>query len=540
MGLVASAFRPLLVRNQAPAPASLTPVWQVGNPQPAPGNYQSYARSGYQGNEIIFKCIEMRADSAAEPRVIGKRRVGESSRRQLRALAAEAGVSQLEIDHHLSPRALTETIEDHPAVRLLNHPNPFMSRFDFWATVNMHRDLAGNAYAWIGRDERDQPIELWLLRPDRVRVIPGGRFIEGYRYTIGGKSYDIPARDVIHFKTRHPLDDYYGMPPLMSVLGRVDLDNYMRDFLLAFFRNGGSPGAILAVKSKLSQDSKDEIRGKYRNQFGGPAGWFELMVLDSAEASYTPLTMQLGQRGLVVPELNAISETRQAMVFGIPLSILGALTGQESSSYANKRSDWQVLWDITLTPLYIDHAETLNLSYLPNFTGLDEVMFDLAAVRALQEDVDAVHARWLKDFQSGAVSYEEFRAGIGLAPKPAAGSIFYVPTQSVPVPVERLGEEPATAPAAAAMLMRSLLPPQPEPPLLDAPRIERVIEARCPACNKLGGRNVIKGELVWCPRCKRDYPAGGVVIEGQGMKAARRRIERDIEGRISAIIEEDG
>lgn len=536
MGIVTQAFSALAVRNQAPDPATLTPTSQVGNPQPVVGSYATYAQA-YRGNEIIYKCIEMRADSAAEPRVIGKRTVKESVRRQMRTLAARAGASQLEIDHYLSPQALTETVTDHPAVELLNHPNPFMSRFDFWATVNMHRDLAGNAYAWIGRDASDTPVALFLLRPDRVRVIPGGAYVVGYCYTIGGQSYEMPARDVIHFKMRDPLNDWYGMPPLMAVLGRMSLDNYMRDFLLAFFRNGGHPGAILALKQKLSEDTKKEMREKFHNNFGGSAGWFDLMVLDAAEASYTPMTAQLGQRGLVMPELNAITEARLTAAYGVPASIHGLLVGLESSSYANKRADWQVFWDITLTPIYIDHAETLNLSFLPNFTGLDELLFDLAAVRALQEDVDAIHARWIRDFQTGAVSYEEFRAGIGLSPQPPKGSIFYVPSSSVPTQIERLGEAPEPAQAVAAALMRALAPPAPEPPQLEERTRERVAEARCPACNALGGKNTIRGELTWCRKCKQDFPAGGAVVDGQVLRVLRRRFERDAEGRVSAIVE---
>ena len=537
MGLITDALRtfPAAMRTFAPrdqAPLSTAAVSYGANSLPSmSGNYLSYARDGYAKNEIIYSAIELRATSAAEPHVIGRRTVKDNKRRDFRQALLNNGATDLQAAYYANQ--LQEDITDHPAIRVLNRPNPFMSRFRYWSTVIMHRDLAGNAYAWKARNERDEVVELWPLRPDRVRVIPGNstaNFVRGYKYTIGQESVEIPARDIIHYRTRHPYDDYYGLPPLMPVSGRVDIDNYMREFVGAFFRNGGNPGAILAVKTKLNQETKDEIRKRYRSQFGGPGGAFELMVLDSAEASFTPMTMQLGQRGLVVPELNAISEARLSMVFGVPLSILGALTGQESSSYANKRSDWQVLWDITLTPLYVDLGDTLNLSYQPDFPDIDEFLFDLTDVKALQEDVDKLHDRLRKDLQAGALTVEEYRMLTGR--NPDAEGVFLIPGNYVQVPAGDLGKmpDPVEQPALAARWLMAALSPRPAPVMLEAPKEPEVVaEARCPTCNSVGGRDVHLGAYCYCRKCKAEFKAGeGMVVE----QKARRVIDRDAAGAI--------
>ena len=460
----------------------------------AGGTYAQYARDGYMRNEIIFAAIEMRATSAAEPSIIGVREIlPEGRARQLRRALIDAGVPPTHADYRIRA-ARHEKVTDHPAVRLLNRPNPYMSRFQLWSSVIMHRDLAGNAYLWKRRPSPDEPPgELWPLRPDRVRIIPGkgSTYIEGYRYTIAGQTIDIPFRDVIHFRTRHPLDDYYGMPPLMPISGRVDLDNYMRDFVLAFFRNGGQPGAVLTVKQGLDEDAKEEIRKRYRSGYGD-SRWFDLMVLDGTEASFTPMTMALGARGLVMPELNAISEARLAMAFGIPLSILGALTGQESSSYANKRQDWQVFWDLTLAPLYSDLDDVLNLHLLPEYSGLDALQFDLSQVKALQEDVDAIRARWRADLMAGGVSLEEFRAAGGMEPMPAEGT-FLIPANYMVLSAAQL-----SSPETVTVL----------PSPIAALHAARVPEARCPDCGKLCGKDVLAGESIYCRRCKTAFAAG--------------------------------
>ena len=65
-----------------------------------------------------------------------------------------------------------ETVEDHELLDLLNNPNPFMSRFDMIATMIMHRTIAGHAYLHKERSGSGRPVELWILRPDRMQVIP--------------------------------------------------------------------------------------------------------------------------------------------------------------------------------------------------------------------------------------------------------------------------------------------------------------------------------------------------------------------------------
>ncbi|GAG20638.1 unnamed protein product, partial [marine sediment metagenome] len=248
-------------------------------------------------------------------------------------------------------------------------------------------------------------------------------------------------RDVMHFKTRNPLDDYYGMPPMMAISGRIDIDKYMAGFLKTFFEQGGTgPGSILTVKAKVSAEAKDEIRKRFHRQFGGPGTFHEMMILDNTESSYQQLGLNRGLRDALPKELDQMSEARIAMVFGIPASILGLLIGMESSSYANKRQDWQVLWDVTMTPLLSDLDDVLNLSLIPEFGGIDEVLFDLSDIKALQEDVDALHDRARKNLQAGGWSIQEFRDATGKDPEDLEG-IFLVPANIYPTPGTTLAEE---------------------------------------------------------------------------------------------------
>lgn len=414
MGLIARTARAVLPTSKMAA--ATVPLWQSGKAQLPGINYETFAREGYQKNEIVFACIEELATSAAEPRIVGRRR---------------------------RPRLGNQEIVDHDLIRLLNRPNPFLTRFQLWATIIMHLYLAGNAYLEKVRSPSGKVVELWAMRPDRVRVIPDRqRFISGYEYRVGAEAFTVSASDVIHFKLRHPLDDFYGMSPLMAAGGRVDIDNYMRDFVKAFFMNAGVPAGLLSVKQKMSTDQKTDIKGRFRQEFGGPRGWHDLLILDAAEATYTPMTMSLGARGLATPEMDEIIEARTAMVFGVPLTLIGARLGMASSSYANRKSDKEMFWDETLTPLYRMLAETLDTFLVPDFADIDEVIFDLSDVHALQEDIDKVHKRVRDNYAGSLITLEEARLAIGMAEKPAGEGTMLVPSNMAAMPANMVGKPP--------------------------------------------------------------------------------------------------
>ena len=495
MGLIAQTLRPL-VRNRT------QPLF------PAPSAFSSsISESGYSSaymrNEIVFASVEMLATSAGEPEITGyrNRRASPQIRARERSLFRN-GVPKWYVPNILVENGYTEELQSHPLVKILNNPNPFMSRTQMVGTLVMDECLAGNWYVYKGR-YIDGPLEgaigqLWRLRPDRVRIIPSSdrKSIEAYEYGSGRDAVQYPAADIIHYKRRHPLNDYYGMPPIMAIAGRIDIDQYMKGFLKTFFERGGAGvGGVLTVKSQLSQAQKDDLRATMKRRTAGPANWHETLVLDNTESTYEPMGLNRGLRDALPKELDAVSEARIAMAFGIPGSILGLLIGYESSSYANKRQDWQVLWDLTMTPKLVDYQETLTLSLTKDFSGIDRVAFDFSLIRALQEDIDKIHERHRKNVQAGLESWEEGRDGLGLDPNVSEGT-FLIAANVIPTSVRALNsEQPEPVPTTVVEALRATF----AQPQLTAAIVDEVY---CPNCGRWVGRNMNVGATAYCPKCK--------------------------------------
>lgn len=515
---------------------------------PSQGSYLQHARA-YATNEIIASAIDLLATSAAEPHIIGRRlrrekrgsencpldgmnllEAQDETRRTSAALRSK-GLTRAELRQWMIRNQYYEELPRHRCVQLLNKPNPFMSRGQFTATLVMDRLIAGNSYVLKARFDGSGPFEgaiaeLWRLRPDRVKIIPDGKGgIKEYEYNYGTGREHYDPQDIVHFKTLNPLNELYGMPPLLQLMPRVQIDEYMRRFLTTFFESGGSsgPGSVLTSKSRLPQETKDDIRTRFKKQFGGPSGMHELLVLDNTESSYQNMGLNRGLRDALPKEIDGMSEARIAMRFGIPGSILGLLLAYASgNSYANKRQDWQVLWDITVTPMLSDMDDTWNLHLVEqDFSGIDDVAYDLSQIKALQEDVDAVQERHRKNWLAGIGFWEETRDSMAFDPD-GEGTIL-IPSNMIPVRVSRgVIEMPE--------------PPAPEPKQLPEPKAVLEGEISCTTCgSRLPVSRVEGSATVYCRHCKNEVTLNAdTLIE---VRATVKEIEYDARGRMVRVKE---
>jgi HK97 family phage portal protein len=298
----------------------------------------------------------------------------------------------------------------------LRRPNPFQDRYSFLASIPMFLDVAGNAFLHKERSGGGKVVALWHLRPDRVQVIPdAARHIRGYEYRLGGIPYFLPAADVIHLKTRAVWDDYYGLPPLAVAAQWVDIGNAAASFTRAFFRNAGVPSGLLNIQRSVSVAERELIRGQFRSEYGGPAGWHQTLVLDGGDAAYTAMGLPLGERGIALAALDELIEAHVVRPFGVPLELIGArlsMRGQRSAVREARAG----FWDETLQPLYKLIAAQLQMGFRDEPVlgeGWDYLDFDLAGVQALQEDQDALAKRATALYQGGVIQRGEARTLVG-------------------------------------------------------------------------------------------------------------------------------
>lgn len=434
MGVISDALNDMraIVPARTQSVGAAVPTWSEGVPQYPRQPFYRYALEGYSSNEIVYTCVEELSTSAAEPR-----------------LAA----------YVLNAKGKPEQVANHPIIDLFERPNPFMSRYQFVASLIMYRSVAGNAYVEKVRSASGAVVQLWPLRPDRMFVIPDKeKHIRGWEYRLGDQVYYLPAENVIQTKTRNPLDDWYGLPPIAVIAPRVDTDNFMRAFTGSFFRNAGVPAGLLNITKQVTALEKEAIKHRFNVATGGPGGWHSLLVLDNmGQVDYTPMGLPLGGQGIILPELDEIDEARLAMVFGVPLELIGARLSMLHGNRTTMKEARATFWDETLAPQYQELASDLSLGLVSEPWGadLDYIDFDLSTVRALREDEDSKHTRIRADLAAGYISIQEARSETGREPEFDADAILMIPDNVNPLRAQDAINPPVPEP----------IPPTPKPAL---------------------------------------------------------------------------
>ena len=347
-------------------------------------NYANFASEGYGKNEIVHACIRELATSAASPRYY------------VQAPSADGG--SVEIDRGL-------------LYDLTTKPNQYSDWYSFIERLVTFLMVAGNAYAIKERSRAGQVSALYLLRPDRVTIVPGDYGAQSYVYTVGGVEYGIETRDMCHIALPNPGGDIYGLSPLQVAARTVNLDLNMTDFAKVYFQNAGVPSGLLKVKRRLtSQEEASTIRSRWRSQFGGVNNFHRIAILDD-DAEYQP--MSNSPKDMELSGLHNLTESRICAVFGVPPILVGANVGLQRSTFSNYREARLAFHSETLEPLVGRILRYFNRNLFDEYTGNETLAVDWVAMRGVLDDQAATTTRLTALFAGGVITLNEAREELG-------------------------------------------------------------------------------------------------------------------------------
>jgi len=414
------------MKHRTPTPPSMVdarmiPVWKQGRPLPQPNDFKKFADEGYRLNSIIHSCISEIASSAAEPRLIIERR---------------QGAEWVEVED-------TGSEGESPGLslhRLLQNPNREQSQFEFLEELVTYMMVMGNDFIHKLRSARLKTVELWHLRPDRIKIVPGTNgIVQSYRFGPNeSQQKTIKAIDVTHIKARpDPIDDYWGLSPIVACARAADVDDQVLDYIRAFFQNAGTPAGILKLKTQVDPDERARIAAMWRERQTGE-NFHSLAVLD-ADADFQNVGTVPGQ--LKIDFIFDSSESRICSVFGVPPIIVGTRIGLIRSTFANYREARRSFWRETLAPLYERIADKLTHGIAEEFSHDLRISFDLSSIEELQESQDSKRAHALAAWDKGVMTLNEAREMIELENLGPEADILKRRTVDIFTPITELAVE---------------------------------------------------------------------------------------------------
>lgn len=291
-------------------------------------DYLSLAEAGFRENPVVFRAVRDIAAAVAEVPLL---------------LYSASGVE----------------FSKHPLLTLLNRPNPQQSGGAFFEEAATHLLLAGNVFIECIRDDAGNPRELWLLRPERMQVIPGAHGVAaGYVYRLGDTEKEWSADAVsglsaiLHLKSSNPLDDWYGLAPLEVAAGAIEQYNAAEVWNQALLSNGCRPSGALVVEGgkegsgSLSEEQFLRLRSELDGQYSGAVNAGRPMLL---EGGLKWTSMMLSPQDMDFLDMRHAAARAIATAFGYPPMLLG-IPGD--NTYSNQKEARLALWEQTVLPLF--------------------------------------------------------------------------------------------------------------------------------------------------------------------------------------------
>lgn len=261
-------------------------------------------------------------------------------------------------------------VEKHPALVVLNKPNPFYTRQELVESAQQHVDLTGEGWLVISRIGR-MPAELWVARPDRMIVVADPRdFLLGYIYC-GPDGTEQPLRreDVLSMRMPNPKDPYRGMGAVQTIMAQVAGASFSAEWNANFFRNGARPGGIVKLSRRMSDHDFRQLVERWNLNHGGVTNANRTAFLEEGDW-IDPKPMSLADMQFV--ETSNLNRDTILLAFGASKYDVGVLEDVNRASASAASSDFAERMTI---PRLDRWKGMLDNDFLPQFPGTDGFSF---------------------------------------------------------------------------------------------------------------------------------------------------------------------
>jgi HK97 family phage portal protein len=329
-----------------------------------------------------------------------------------------------------------QKVYTHQALKVLNRPNPYMTRQEFMEALEQHIDLTGEGW-WVVNSVGPTkiPVEMWLVRPDRMQVVEHPtQFISGYIYK-GPDGEDVPLRkdQVVMIRIPNPYDPIRGMGPVQSILVDVDSARYGAEWNRNFFINGAEPGGIIEMDTRLDDEEFAEMEMRWRETHQGVANAHRVAILEQGKW----VERKFSQRDMQFVELRKVSSEVIREAFRFPKALMGTV---EDVNKANAEAAETHFARYIVKPRLERIKQALNNDFLPLFgTAAEGLEFDyenpIPDDRQADNEKLTAAANAAKTLRDAGWNEDDVLATVGLPPmrysKPAQPKSINPPNPNV-------------------------------------------------------------------------------------------------------------
>lgn len=411
-----------------------------GQPYSNTWNVQRATEEGYEGNPLVYRCIEVICQHAVSLNMI--MRLDDPEKGDLVDLRHDPTRLLYVLNRRANPWETGKIFRHRMIAQFL-----LSSKGVFIEVIRTTDDRIGILHLldpdltdMVPVEKRD-PVTNEVLESDPMGAfqiqVPEGGYNYLPRFDPAASAQEQPA-SVLWIRSPHPLVMWKGMSPVQATGLSIDLDRYARLYNRRFLQNDGRPGGLLAVKGASDRDTLERLQAQFNGGIdsAGRTTVIRADAINYADTSGTP-------RDLMWGELTNGTRKEIRDAFGVPESVLGDASGR---TFDNADAEFEIFWQgrmKSLLDLLDDQLDVLT-------GGVDDRHFlrhDISTVWVLGRHKRQNEDRHAEDLERGAITINEYREVRELEPwdVPAAKVLWLQPGK---IPV---GQDDETTEAAAAL-----------------------------------------------------------------------------------------
>ena len=294
-------------------------------------------------------------------------------------------------------------VTEHPLLDLWRTPNPFYSQSEFLEDSSNHFELTGEMVWVIVRGLGGAIVELWPVRPDRMRPVPDSDdYISGYIYQIGTNSVPLETDDVIFMRRPHPTVPYRGIGQVQTLLHDLGSEQMASAWQRNFFANSALPGGIIELDHNLSTQDFNRLVERWREQHQGVSNSHRVAILERAKWT----ERKFSQRDMEFKESRMLNRDLILGAYGMPHALLGI---SENVNRANAEAAEVMFSRWLIRPRLARIRDKLNATLVQQF---DSNLY-LDFVDPVPEDKESNLASGERGYAAGILTKNEARERLG-------------------------------------------------------------------------------------------------------------------------------
>lgn len=267
-------------------------------------------------------------------------------------------------------------------------PNPWQRRVDFIEALICSLELTGNAYIELVRNKAGKPIEMYVLNPSRVTIIPSKKdYIAGYAFSVNGRTILFSTEDIVHIKYHHPSNDYYGFSPLTAARVPIEVDKAANEWNHNFLVSGAWPVGALETDNDVDEIEIRRIHRQLKQTVQRGKDQAGRLLVLTGGLKYNKLSIMPKDADWLSGRHTSRDEI--LAIFGVPFAVAGLFSAEQTTARsAGVEQQIKQFYRTTIFQKVEKIMGAFNRSILPFFRTDAELVPNYRSVPALQEEVD--------------------------------------------------------------------------------------------------------------------------------------------------------